>query len=131
MSDSMRRTLDAALARGDVPLIHGVMYRNYQIGTLCDSRAWGPPMLFSAVTDKVTCPGCRAKLDGRPLVEPVPEHSRGLSWPTVETVDLMLRQVEKDRTVPYWQGDPHSETLVHVKVWLDSLRDWLSAGVRP
>jgi hypothetical protein len=51
-------------AHPDQPIVHAVMYRDYQIGTLCDSRAWGPPMLFSTITDEVTCPGCRAKLDG-------------------------------------------------------------------
>lgn len=48
----------------ETPIVHAVMYRDYQIGTLCDSRAWGPPMLFSAVTDDVTCPRCREKIDG-------------------------------------------------------------------
>lgn len=48
----------------DQQIIHAVMYRDYKIGTLCNSAAWGPPMLFSAITDKVTCPGCRDKIDG-------------------------------------------------------------------
>lgn len=48
----------------DRPMIHAVMYRNYKIGTLCDSSAWGPAVLHSTVTDEVTCPGCRAKIDG-------------------------------------------------------------------
>jgi len=48
----------------NAPIVHAVMYRDYQIGSLCESRAWGPPMLFSAVTDDVTCPACREKLDG-------------------------------------------------------------------
>jgi len=59
--DSFHHTLDAALERA---IVHAVMYRDYKIGTLCDSQAWGPAMLFTTITDHVTCPGCRAKLDG-------------------------------------------------------------------
>jgi hypothetical protein len=45
-------------------IIHAVMYRDYKLGTICDSNAWGPPTLFTMVVEKVTCPGCRTTLDG-------------------------------------------------------------------
>lgn len=51
-------------------IIHAVMYRNYEIGTLCNSGAWGAATLFSMITDKVTCPGCRGRLDGGEPMEP-------------------------------------------------------------
>jgi hypothetical protein len=48
------------------PIVHAVMYRDYKIGSLCRSGAWGAATMFSMVTDDVTCPGCRSKLDGTP-----------------------------------------------------------------
>lgn len=61
----------------DLPIIHAVMYRDYKIGTLCNSGAWGAPEAFSMITDRVTCPGCRGKLDGGEVTEPEdPGHDR-------------------------------------------------------
>jgi hypothetical protein len=54
------------------PIVHAVMYRNDQMGTLCDSRAWGTPSLFTAITEDVTCPGCRKKLEGHRAVAQTP-----------------------------------------------------------
>ena len=54
-------------------------------------------------------------------------HDRGLSWPTVETVNLMLRQLERDRATAYWSEPPHSESLDGAEAWLLSLRDWLDS----
>lgn len=45
------------------PIVHAVMYRDHKMGTLCESAAWGTPELFTAVTEHVTCPACRNKLD--------------------------------------------------------------------
>jgi len=49
---------------------------------------------------------------------------------TPEICDALLRQIELDRGVHYWQGEPHGETLDHAQVWVESLRDWLEAGAR-
>lgn len=55
-------------------------------------------------------------------------HDRGLSWPTVSTVNLMLRQLERDRKTPYWSERPHADSLDGAEAWLLSLRDWLSSS---
>jgi len=39
-------------------------------------------------------------------------------------IEALLQQVRMDREVPYWQGEPHGETLDHVEAWLSSLADW-------
>lgn len=41
-------------------------------------------------------------------------------------VDLLLEQVVRDRSAPYWSEPPHSESLDHAESWLLSLRDWLA-----
>lgn len=47
-------------------------------------------------------------------------------WPTTETVDSMLAQLEVDRNSPYWQEQPHADSLAGAEVWLQSLRDHLT-----
>lgn len=53
------------------------------------------------------------------------QHDRGLSWPTIDTVDLMLRQLERDKATAYWGAPPHADSLAGAEAWLLSLRDWL------
>lgn len=55
-------------------------------------------------------------------------HQGGLSWPTVATVDMLLDQIQRDRTTLYWGEPPHSESLDGAEAWLLSLRDWVEAG---
>lgn len=51
------------------PIVHAVMYRDHQLGTLCQSGAYGNPELYTAVTEHVTCPACREKLEGNRAAE--------------------------------------------------------------
>lgn len=60
----------ATRSPNDPFIIHAVMYRNYKIGTLCDSLAWGAPDRWTTVTDEVSCPACRTKIDGTPAHAP-------------------------------------------------------------
>jgi len=39
-------------------------------------------------------------------------------------IEALLQQARMDREAPYWQGEPHGETLDHVEVWLSSLADF-------
>lgn len=48
-----------------------------------------------------------------------------LARPTVATVDLMLRQLHRDRATAYWGKPPHADSLDGAEAWLLSLRDWL------
>lgn len=56
----------ASRSPNDPFIVHAVMYRDYKIGTLCNSLAWGAPDRWTTVTDQVTCPACRSKIDGAP-----------------------------------------------------------------
>lgn len=60
---ALRSLLAPAKPEPEAPIVHAVMYRDHKMGTLCDSGAWGTPALFTAITEHVTCPGCRDKLD--------------------------------------------------------------------
>lgn len=68
------------------------------------------------------CPmGCQAFVAAAPSAT----HERP-EMPTMRMVDLLLEQVERDRSAPYWSEPPHSESLDHAESWLLSLRDWLA-----
>lgn len=54
----LRITIDVA------PLMHAAMFRDGLPGTLC-RPGWEP--MVTAVTDKVTCPACRQRIDGGPV----------------------------------------------------------------
>lgn len=60
-----------------------------------------------------------------PVASDEQRHDRGYSWPTVETVNLMLAQLQRDRATAYWGEPPHLGSLDGAEAWLLSLRDWL------
>jgi hypothetical protein len=57
--------------------------------------------------------------------EESPQHASGDGWPTVDTVDLMLRQLRADRKQSYWRDGRHAAILDGAESWLLSLRDYL------
>jgi hypothetical protein len=83
-----------------------------------------------AAPRSVRCPACGAEPGvncGPKFLDPPRwlDHAPGDSHPTVETVDLMLAQVERDKGTAYWDTDPHRAWLAGAEAWLSSLRDWL------
>lgn len=56
-----------------------------------------------------------------------PRHKAGMRPPTLEDVEVMLAQVDRDKDTAYWGDQAGREALGYVEAWLRSLGDWIKA----